>query len=133
MTQKEIMEGWMLMADHAGILALCQRNGAAEGLRRLMTDMYHYMQAAAEPTQTIQPPQQTQQTQRYNIGESDYSQHPIQVWDIIDEYKLNYYEGNIVKYLLRKKGTTPEEIAKTRRQDLKKAEHYLQKLIKKNG
>ncbi len=32
-----------------------------------------------------------------------YKKHKMQPWDIIDEYKLNFYEGNILKYLLREK------------------------------
>lgn len=57
----------------------------------------------------------------YNIGNSDYSQHSIQPWDIIDEYKLNYYEGNVLKYLLRRKDN--------RKEDLKKTMHYLEKCL----
>jgi len=37
------------------------------------------------------------------IGGTHYSKHKIQPWDIIDEYGLNFYEGNVLKYLLRKK------------------------------
>ena len=55
------------------------------------------------------------------IGGYHYVKHAIQPWDIIDEYKLNYYEGNALKYLLRNKGMRVE--------DLKKAIHYLEKEI----
>jgi len=55
------------------------------------------------------------------IGGEHYSKHNIQPWDIIDEYDLNYYEGNVLKYLLREKGDRTE--------DLKKAAHYLEKEI----
>lgn len=50
-----------------------------------------------------------------------YCKHKIQVWDIILEYELNYFEGNILKYLLRRKDN--------RKQDLLKIQHYLEKLI----
>ncbi len=57
----------------------------------------------------------------YNIGESNYSEHLLQPWDIIDAYQLNYYEGNIIKYLLRTKDNRVE--------DLSKLIHYAQKEI----
>lgn len=55
------------------------------------------------------------------VGGTHYSKHKIQVWDIIIEYELNYFEGNILKYLLRRKDN--------RKQDLLKIQHYLEKLI----
>ena len=55
------------------------------------------------------------------VGGTHYSDHTIQPWDIIDEYDLNYYEGNVLKYLLRRKDN--------RLEDLKKAQHYIEKLI----
>jgi len=56
------------------------------------------------------------------VGGDHYNKHMgLQVWDIIDEYQLNYYEGNALKYLLRKKGD--------RIQDLEKAKHYIEKEI----
>jgi len=54
-------------------------------------------------------------------GGDHYSKHTIQPWDIIDEYGLNYYEGNVLKYLLRRKDD--------RKSDLEKAIHYLEKCI----
>lgn len=45
----------------------------------------------------------------------------IQPWDIIDSWGLNFYEGNILKYLLRSKDN--------RVVDLKKLIHYAEKLI----
>ena len=38
---------------------------------------------------------------KYNIGESDYSEHAIQPWDVILEYNLNYWDGDIIKRVLR--------------------------------
>ena len=52
------------------------------------------------------------------IGGNHYKKHKFQVWDIVDEYNLNYYEGNALKYLLRYKDNKTE--------DLEKAVHYLQ-------
>ena len=39
----------------------------------------------------------------YNVGKSDYAKHKIQPWDIILEYGLNYWDGDIVKRVLRTK------------------------------
>lgn len=39
----------------------------------------------------------------YNIGKSDYSQHAIQPWDIWLEYKLDPWDADIIKRVLRKK------------------------------
>jgi len=59
--------------------------------------------------------------QNKQIGGDHYVKHKIQPWDIIDEYELNYYEGNALKYLLRRK--------ENRVEDLRKAIHYLEKEI----
>lgn len=55
------------------------------------------------------------------VGGNHYAKHTIQPWDIIDEYGLNFYEGNALKYLLRRKGD--------RKEDLGKLIHYAEKLI----
>lgn len=48
----------------------------------------------------------------------------IQVSDFISEFNLNYFEGNIVKYIVRHRSKNGIE-------DLKKARWYLDRLIKK--
>ncbi len=55
------------------------------------------------------------------VGGDHYRKHQIQPWDIIDEYGLNFYEGNALKYLLRRKGDRVE--------DLQKCIHYLERLV----
>ena len=47
----------------------------------------------------------------------------IQVSDFISEFNLNYFEGNIVKYITRhrKKGSGP--------QDIKKVIHYAELIL----
>ena len=56
------------------------------------------------------------------IGGEHYNKHMgMQTWDIVDEYDLNYYEGNALKYILRSKSN--------RKEDLQKAIHYLEKEI----
>jgi hypothetical protein len=55
------------------------------------------------------------------VGGDHYKQKAIQPWDIITEYHLDFFEGNVLKYLLRRKGD--------RLEDLKKAQHYLERKI----
>lgn len=57
------------------------------------------------------------------VGGEHYRKFKIQPWDVIDEYELSFYAGNALKYLLRAghKGSKVE--------DLKKARHYLDKMI----
>jgi len=57
-----------------------------------------------------------------NIGPGHYKDKPMQPWDYIIANNLNYLEGNVVKYVSRwrQKGGV---------EDLRKAKHYLEKLI----
>lgn len=52
-----------------------------------------------------------------------YQSQSIEVIDIIDNFSLDFYKGNVVKYVLRS-GKKDKEI-----QDLKKAHWYLTRLI----
>lgn len=52
----------------------------------------------------------------------DHYQKPIQPWDYIAANKLDYFQGNVIKYVSRFRDKNGIE-------DLKKAQHYLQKLI----
>lgn len=70
-------------------------------------------------------------TRSFNVGESDYASHEIQPWDIIEEYGLGYFEGTVLSYLLREKGSTPEEVAANRKSDLKKIQHIISHLLEK--
>lgn len=54
------------------------------------------------------------------IGGTHYL-NKIEPWEIIDSWKLNFYEGNILKYLLRDKSNRVE--------DLQKLIHYAEKII----
>lgn len=56
------------------------------------------------------------------VAGSHYQQKPIQPWDFIAANGLGFFEGNIVKYVTRwrEKGGV---------EDLRKARHYLDKLI----
>ncbi len=55
------------------------------------------------------------------VGGNHYAKHKIQPWDIIDDWGLDYYLGNVIKYVLRDKYDQVE--------DLHKAIHYLEKKI----
>ena len=56
------------------------------------------------------------------IGGSHYTSKTIQPWDYIAVNQLGYFEGNIVKYVSRWRDKNGLE-------DLRKARHYLDKLI----
>lgn len=59
------------------------------------------------------------------IGGTHYKGKAVQPWDYIISNNLGYLEGNIVKYVSRWKDKGGVE-------DLKKAQHYLAKLIEVN-
>ena len=59
------------------------------------------------------------------MGGSHYKDQAIQPWDYIASNGLGYLEGNIVKYVSRWQ-------SKGGLEDLKKARHYLEKLIEVN-
>lgn len=85
-----------------------------------------------QPTQNAFPGHQQTETakdyiERVNanatqIGGGHYKQHTHETWDVILDWGLGYLDGNAVKYLSRwrHKGGV---------QDLKKARHYIDKLI----
>ena len=58
----------------------------------------------------------------YNVGHSDYSKRTIQPWDIWYEYKLNPWDADIIKRVLRNKGE--------RRLDYEKIKHVCDERIR---
>ena len=56
------------------------------------------------------------------VGGNHYKDKAIQPWDYIVANDLGYLEGNVVKYVSRWKNKNGIE-------DLKKAQHYLAKLL----
>lgn len=60
----------------------------------------------------------------YNVGESDYAKHKIQPWDIWIEYKLNPFDADIVKRVLRHKKTD------SRKMDYEKIIHICKERIR---
>ena len=59
------------------------------------------------------------------VGGAHYKDKAIQPWDFIASNKLGYLEGNIIKYVSRWQDKGGIE-------DLRKARHYLDKLIEVN-
>lgn len=60
------------------------------------------------------------------VAGNHYNSKKIQAWDYIYENGIPYLEGNIIKYVSRWRDKGGIE-------DLKKAQHYLQKLIEVNS
>lgn len=56
------------------------------------------------------------------VGGNHYTALEIQPWEVIERNGMGFFDGNAVKYLMRYK-------AKGGVEDLKKAQHYLEKLI----
>ena len=70
----------------------------------------------------VSTPTSTQSARDVQVGGQHYKDKAMQPWDIIDAWGLDFYAGNVLKYLLRYKHKGGVE-------DLKKALHYLDKLI----
>lgn len=68
----------------------------------------------------------TTQASDTQIGGNHYKKQIIQPWDFIIANDLGFLEGNVIKYVTRYK-------SKNGLEDLKKAQHYLQKLIELNS
>lgn len=62
-------------------------------------------------------------TRDHNVGESDYAKHKIQPWDIWLEYRLNPWDADIIKRVLRDK---PGQ----RRLDYEKIKHVCDERIR---
>ena len=70
---------------------------------------------------TLQVSQAKEDVRSYNVGQSDYSKHKIQPWDIWLEYNLNPWDADIIKRVLRTKETD------SRKLDYEKIIHVTQK------
>jgi hypothetical protein len=60
-----------------------------------------------------------------NTSPNHYNKLSIEPWDFIYENKLDFFEGNVVKYICRWKEKGGVE-------DLQKALTYIEKLIERN-
>lgn len=74
------------------------------------------------PTLPDGPPLMDAETRQKQVGGNHYASKPIQPWDVILVYGLDFWEGNALKYLLRDKVN--------RLEDLRKARHYLDECIR---
>jgi hypothetical protein len=78
-----------------------------------------YLMLPPTPTRTEQQPDMVNHPPHYTVN-------GIEVIDVIENYKLNYKLGNVVKYVLR------ADLKGNRLQDLKKALWYLQREIEQS-
>lgn len=60
------------------------------------------------------------------IGGDHYKKRAMQPWDFIAANNIGFFEGNAIKYIVRWKDKGGVE-------DLKKAKHYIDKLIELQG
>ena len=91
---------------------------------RIDNTIYRIIEMPNVPSCDKQTTTSTNDIRSFNVSESDYSKHKIQPWDIILEYGLDFFDGTILSYLLRKKATDP------RKQDYQKIIHYCQERIR---
>jgi hypothetical protein len=66
----------------------------------------------------------------YNVGNSDYSKHKIQPWDIWREYDLNPWDADIVKRVLRIKEEPGKSKEDARIMDYEKIIHICRERIR---
>ena len=52
----------------------------------------------------------TEDVRSYNVGASNYSKNKIQPWDIWIAYKLNPWDADIIKRILRTKETDSRKL-----------------------
>lgn len=71
-----------------------------------------------------------EEVRSYNVGKSDYATHNIQPWDILLEYKLNPFDADIVKRILRKKAESGMSLVESRILDYKKIIHIANERIR---
>lgn len=58
----------------------------------------------------------------YMVGGNHYKRLSYETWDVINDWGLGYFDGNAVKYLSRWRNKGGVD-------DLRKAKHYIEKLI----
>lgn len=66
----------------------------------------------------------------YNVGNSNYSKHKIQPWDIWREYNLNPWDADIVKRILREKEEPEMSKEDARIMDYEKIIHICKERIR---
>lgn len=66
----------------------------------------------------------------YNVGKSNYSEHVIQPWSIIQDYNLDYWDGDICKRNLRTKAEEGMTMVESRIMDYEKIKHICDEKIR---
>ena len=91
-------------------------------------DFADYEQAEAEKAKVdgLAAAHAEQSANATQVGGDHYKTQVIQPWDFIASNGIGFLAGNVVKYVARYK-------AKNGMEDLKKARHYLDKLIETEG
>ncbi len=97
------------------------RDMAVKSRRELQTAIDRLNGARTE-TETIDQGELLMKANEVQVGGDHYKNHTIQPWDAITAWKLGFLDGNAVKYLARWR-------TKSGLQDLRKAQHYITKLI----
>lgn len=72
----------------------------------------------------------TENIRAYNVGNSNYSKHKIQPWDIWLEYDLNPWDADIVKRILRTKDEGLQSLLESRKMDYEKIIHICKERIR---
>lgn len=70
------------------------------------------------------------QVRDHNVGNSDYSCHQIQPWDLWIQYHLNPFDADIIKRILRKKLESGMSASESRIMDYEKIIHICQERIR---
>ena len=78
----------------------------------------------------LPPPFNKKDVRDYNVGKSDYSKHKIQPWDIWIEYRLNPFDADIIKRILRKKEEPGMSKKESRKLDYQKIIHICEERIR---
>ena len=73
-------------------------------------ETYHYRGTSLFFYRTRQKMATDLKVRDYNIGESNYAEKKIQPWDLWIEYKLNPFDADIVKRILRTKETDSRKL-----------------------
>jgi hypothetical protein len=80
----------------------------------------HYLKQKSYPQEVVMS--NSGKINDIQIGGDHYKTKTIQPWDFIAANKLGYFEGNVVKYVSRWRDKGGVD-------DLRKARHYLDKLL----
>lgn len=90
---------------------------------------YGWLYVTKQPIGIQELCKNTENVMSYNIGSIDYSKRRIQPWDIWEEYKLNPWDADIVKRILRTKEEYGMTLKESRLMDYEKIIHICKKRI----